>query len=138
MTHYDSLLQRLTTREARVGIIGLGYVGLPLARAFARAGYSVLGFDVDGAKVQKLNTGRSYIKQIPDSTIVEMREKGFVATDRFDRLGDVDCILICVPTPLTDAREPDLTYVLNSTYAIAGQLRPGHLVVLERDRKSVV
>ncbi len=128
---FATLHDRIQTRSARVGVIGLGYVGLPLARAFAAAGFTVTGFDIDPHKVEKLNAGLSYIKQIPDAVIETMRAAGFTATDRFDRLGDVDCILICVPTPLTDAREPDLTYVLNSTYAIAGQLRPGHLVVLE-------
>ncbi len=125
------LLARLKNRTATVGVIGLGYVGLPLAGAFARAGFRVLGFDVDPTKVGKLNAGRSYIKQIPDSAVAELREKGFEATDRFDRLGEPDAILICVPTPLTDAREPDLTYVVNSAHAIANCLRKGQLVVLE-------
>jgi UDP-N-acetyl-D-glucosamine dehydrogenase len=128
---FDSLRTRIQNRTARIGIIGLGYVGLPLARAFSAAGFGVLGFDIDPAKVRKLNAGLSYIQQIPHETIATMRENNFQATDRFDRLGEADCILICVPTPLTDAREPDLTYVLNSTYAIAGQLRAGQLVVLE-------
>jgi len=128
---FTRLLASVRSKSARIGIIGLGYVGLPLARAFARSGYAVLGFDVDAAKIAKLNAGRSYIKQIPDETIAEMRANRFEATDRFDRLGEADCILICVPTPLTDAREPDLSYVVNSTHAIAGQLRPGQLVVLE-------
>jgi UDP-N-acetyl-D-glucosamine dehydrogenase len=125
------LLSRIQERAATVGIIGLGYVGLPLARAFARTGFRVLGFDVDPHKVARLNAGKSYIKQIPDATIAGMREKGFEATDRFDRLGEPDAVLICVPTPLTDAREPDLTYVVNSAHAVAGQLRAGQLVVLE-------
>jgi len=128
---FATLLERITTRKAKVGIIGLGYVGLPLARAFAQAGFEVLGFDVDGAKVAKLNAGRSYIRQIPESAIQEMRTAGFEATLHFERLGEADAVLICVPTPLTDAREPDLTYVLNSTYAVAGQLRRGQLVILE-------
>ena len=125
------LLARIDARTARVGVIGLGYVGLPLARAFAAAGFRVLGFDVDIAKVEKLGSGYSYIKQIPDATIATMQAQGFEATADFTRLGEADCVLICVPTPLTDAREPDLTYVLNSAYAIAGQLRRGQLVVLE-------
>jgi UDP-N-acetyl-D-glucosamine dehydrogenase len=125
------LIERIRHRTARVGIIGLGYVGLPLARAFARTGFRVLGFDVDPHKVARLNAGKSYIKQIPDATIAGMREKGFEATDRFDRLGEADAVLICVPTPLTDAREPDLTFVENSAHAVAAQLRPGQLVVLE-------
>lgn len=114
-----------------VGIIGLGYVGLPLARAFSSAGTKVIGFDVDAAKVSKLNAGHSYIRQIPNAVIGEMRERGFAATDDFSRLKDADAILICVPTPLTDAREPDLTYVVKSTEAIARHLRKGQLVVLE-------
>jgi UDP-N-acetyl-D-glucosamine dehydrogenase len=126
-----ALIERIRHRTAVVGIIGLGYVGLPLARAFARTGFRVLGFDIDPAKVAALNAGRSYIKQIPDATVAGMREKGFEATDRFDRLGEPDAVLICVPTPLTDAREPDLTYVVNSAHAIAAQLRAGQLVVLE-------
>jgi UDP-N-acetyl-D-glucosamine dehydrogenase len=125
------LADRLRHRHAVVGIIGLGYVGLPLARAFAAAGFKVLGFDVDPGKVAKLAAGTSYIKQIPDTDIAEMRRRGFEPTVRFDRLGEADAVLICVPTPLTDTREPDLSYVLNSTHAVAAQLRPGQLVVLE-------
>jgi UDP-N-acetyl-D-glucosamine dehydrogenase len=125
------LLQKIQQKQATVGIIGLGYVGLPLARAFASQNFRVLGFDVDLNKVQKLQRGESYIKQIPNETIRQMRERGFDATDRFDRLDEPDVILICVPTPLTEAREPDLTYVVNSTQAISNQLRAGQLVVLE-------
>jgi UDP-N-acetyl-D-glucosamine dehydrogenase len=128
---FPQLLSRVQTGTATVGIIGLGYVGLPLARAFARAGFRVLGFDIDQHKVDKLNAGKSYIKQIPDDTIAEMRVNRFEATDQFTRLGEADCVLICVPTPLTDAREPDLSFVVNSTHAIAGQLRKGQLIVLE-------
>lgn len=125
------LLARVQNRTATVGIIGLGYVGLPLARAFSGAGFRVLGFDIDTAKVEKLNAGKSFIKQIPDETVGHMRAHGFEATDRFERLNEPDAILICVPTPLTEAREPDLTYVVNSANAIAGRLRAGQLVILE-------
>jgi UDP-N-acetyl-D-glucosamine dehydrogenase len=114
-----------------VGIIGLGYVGLPLARAFASAGTKVIGFDVDASKVSKLIAGQSYIKQLPHSVIAEMNERGFTATADFSRLKDADAILICVPTPLTEAREPDLTYVIKSAEAIGRYLRKGQLVVLE-------
>ncbi|HEY8503513.1 MAG TPA: nucleotide sugar dehydrogenase [Gemmataceae bacterium] len=128
---FPALLERVRSKSALVGIIGLGYVGLPLARAFARSGFRVLGFDVDATKVARLREGRSYIRQFPDAVIREMHRAGFDATDRFDRLGEPDAVLICVPTPLTDAREPDLTYVLGSAQAVALQLRPGQLVVLE-------
>jgi 3-hydroxyisobutyrate dehydrogenase-like beta-hydroxyacid dehydrogenase len=127
----DALLLKLRTKTAKVGIIGLGYVGLPLARAFSRAGLPVLGFDIDPRKISALSQGQSYIQQIPHADVQAMRERGFEATDRYDRLGEADAVLICVPTPLTDAREPDLQYVVNSAYAIAGALRPGQLVVLE-------
>ncbi len=127
----SALLSRINTKTATVGIIGLGYVGLPLARAFAGAGLRVLGFDIDPGKVAKLNSGRSYIKQIPDAAIATMRSSGFEATDRFDRLNEPDAVLICVPTPLTDTRDPDLGFVLNSARAIASHLRRGQLIVLE-------
>ena len=127
----SALLSRVQNKTATVGIIGLGYVGLPLARAFGHAGYRVLGFDIDTAKVAKLNAGKSFIKQIPDETVAGMRAAGFEATDSFARLNEPDAILICVPTPLTEAREPDLTYVVNSANAIASRLRRGQLVVLE-------
>lgn len=130
-TVQGELLSRLKAKSACVGIIGLGYVGLPLARAFSRAGFRVLGFDIDPTKIRRLNEGGSYIAQIPDEDIAMMRSAGFEATDRYDRLGEADAILICVPTPLTDARDPDLRYVTDSTFAIAGQLRPGQLVILE-------
>jgi UDP-N-acetyl-D-glucosamine dehydrogenase len=127
----STLLARIQNKTATVGIIGLGYVGLPLARAFTTAGIRVLGFDIDPNKIVKLNAGRSYIKQIPDSVIAGMRSNGFEATDRFDRLNEPDAVLVCVPTPLTESREPDLTYVVNSAQAIAAKLRPGQLIVLE-------
>jgi len=107
-----SLLARIRNKTAAVGIIGLG-------------------FDVDPLKVAKLNAGRSYIKQTPDAAVAAMRAAGFEATDRFDRLGEPDAVLVCVPTPLTDARDPDLTYVVASAQAVAAQLRRGQLVVLE-------
>ena len=115
----------------RVGIIGLGYVGLPLAKAFTDRGVAVLGFDVDPRKIARLLAGESYIGHISGEMVRSMRAKGFDATDCFDRLGEPDAVIICVPTPLTEAREPDLAYVIASTEAIAARLRPGQLVVLE-------
>jgi UDP-N-acetyl-D-glucosamine dehydrogenase len=128
----DALRARLRDRTCRVGIIGLGYVGLPLARAFADRGLSVLGFDVDPAKVDRLRAGRSYIGHIPDEAIGEMVAHGrFEATDRFERLDEPDAVIICVPTPLSEDRDPDLSYVEASARALAERLRPGQLVVLE-------
>ncbi|MFM7149189.1 MAG: nucleotide sugar dehydrogenase, partial [Gemmataceae bacterium] len=114
-----------------MGIIGLGYVGLPLARSFSSKGLSVLGFDVDPSKIQLLGEGKSYIAHIPEAMIREMKAAGFQATSDFSRLAEVDGILICVPTPLTESREPDLQFVVQSTQAIAKTLRKGQLVVLE-------
>jgi UDP-N-acetyl-D-glucosamine dehydrogenase len=128
---FADLLAKIEAKTARVGIIGLGYVGLPLAHAFARNGVAVLGFDVDAAKVAKLQSGTSYITHVSDDTIASMRANRFEATDKFGRLREADAVLICVPTPLTEAREPDLTYIVNSANAIAATLRPGQLVVLE-------
>src|SRR5687768_8054687 len=98
-TPFDQLSTRITNKAAVVGVIGLGYVGLPLARAFTSAGLKVLGFDVDAAKIEKLMSGQSYIRQIEDETIRKMRKAGFEATNHFDRLTESDAILICVPTP---------------------------------------
>src|SRR4051794_4188428 len=98
---YSVLLQCIRDKQAKVGIIGLGYVGLPLAQAFARNGFGVLGFDIDRAKVDALARGESYIGHIPTAAVAEMRERGFSATDQFQRLDEPDAIIICVPTPLT-------------------------------------
>ena len=125
------LLELIRQRRSCVGIIGLGYVGLPLAKAFSQAGFRVLGFDIDPAKVAKLERGESYIGHISSATIRQMQAQGFSATSDFQRLGEADVILICVPTPLTEAREPDLTYVVHSVQAVAQTLRPGQLIVLE-------
>jgi UDP-N-acetyl-D-glucosamine dehydrogenase len=130
-TTYGRLLQALTTRQAQVGIIGLGYVGLPLARAFSQAGNRVLGFDVDKTKVERLNRGESYIGHVPASIVQSMRSQRFEATASFDRLSEADAVVICVPTPLTSSREPDLSYVIKSARGVAARLRPGQLVVLE-------
>ncbi len=128
---FDALRDRIEGRTARVGIIGLGYVGLPLAKTFAAGGYPVLGFDVDPVKIGKLAKDESYIAHVTADTLREMREKGFEATADFARLAEADAVIICVPTPLTEAREPDLTYVVKSAEAVAKTLRKGQLVVLE-------
>src|SRR5688572_23284693 len=127
----ERLRAAIAAKTAVVGVVGLGYVGLPPARAFALRGFRVLGFDVDPARVAGLNAGASHLRQTPDAAAAEMRAAGFEATDRFDRLGEPDAVLVCVPTPLTDARDPDLTHVVNAARAVAGRLRRGQLVVLE-------
>ena len=127
---FASLRSRIDDKTATVGIIGLGYVGLPLARAFVDGGFPVLGFDVDPAKVERLRRGESYIGHITAEVIRQMAGR-FEATDRFDRLDEPDAVIICVPTPLTETREPDLSYIVSSARAIAARLRPGQLVVLE-------
>ena len=129
--HLARLMDAIESRSAKVGIIGLGYVGLPLARVFATAGYPVLGFDTDPSKVDRLASGRSYIGHIPDASIAEMVAAGFEPTGDFDRLAEADAIIICVPTPLTEARDPNLSYVVASTDAVARTLKVGQLVVLE-------
>jgi UDP-N-acetyl-D-glucosamine dehydrogenase len=137
------LLGLIAARQARVGIIGLGYVGLPLACTFAEGGFPVLGFDADGAKVETLSRGGSYIHHLParrleairgplDALLAAEPPPGrLAATTDLAHLGACDAILICVPTPLTPAREPDLSYVVQSADTIARHLRPGQLVVLE-------
>jgi len=115
-----------------VAVVGLGYVGLPLISAFVNAGFKTLGFDVDGKKVDLLNRRQSYIKHIPSETIAEwFRRKQFEPTTDMGRLREADAILICVPTPLSESRDPDLTYIESTARQIAASLRPGQLVVLE-------
>jgi len=127
-----SLCRKIESKKALVGVIGLGYVGLPLVREFTRSGMKVLGFDVDAAKVRSLAAGRSYIEHIPSGVVKEMvRSKRFSATTDFKLLRRPDCILICVPTPLTKMREPDMQYVQATARAVAATLRKGQLVVLE-------
>ena len=129
-----ALLSRIENRSAKIGIIGLGYVGLPLALRFCEENFKVTGFDCDPQKVNMLNKGISYIKHIPSSRIspfVSHNKPLFSATDDMSRLSEVDVIIICVPTPLTDKREPDMQYVVGTTETIANYLREGQLVSLE-------
>ena len=125
------LLSRIHSQTSLIGIIGLGYVGLPLAHGFVIRGFPVLGFDIDAGKVAKLQNGESYIGTIKSEVIREMRDRQFDATTDFTRHSEMDAIIICVPTPLTDTREPDLTYIVKSVQAIAATLRTGQLVILE-------
>ncbi|RWD74813.1 nucleotide sugar dehydrogenase [Mesorhizobium sp.] len=129
---YDHLLNRISTRAAQVGVIGLGYVGLPLAVAVARAGFPVSGFDIEAHKVESLNNGQSYIEAVTSTALAGQVASGrFRATADFTELAVCDVIIICVPTPLTKNREPDLSFVRNTAVTIAKHLRPGQLVVLE-------
>jgi UDP-N-acetyl-D-glucosamine dehydrogenase len=124
--------RKIKEKQITVGVLGLGYVGLPLAGEFASAGLKVVGFDVDEKKVRTLNSGRSIIKHVPHSQVKEIVKAGrFRATTNMARLKSVDAILVCVPTPLTQNREPDLQFIISSTKTIAKYLQRGQLVILE-------
>lgn len=132
MTTQAQWKQKVLDRECLVGVIGLGYVGLPLISAFYHKKYKALGFDVDPAKVEALNQGKSYIKHISSDEISDWRKTGqFEATADLSRLSEPDVLLICVPTPLSDSRDPDLSYVEQTTRSIAKVMRPGQLIILE-------
>lgn len=128
-----ALLNRIADGSAVVGVVGLGYVGLPLVRASRRRGLPVIGFDLDGEKVAHLRAGRSYIRHVPDADVAALSQgPGFFdATTDFSRLEEADVVLICVPTPLTRHRQPDMTYVVGTGETIAAHLRRGQLIVLE-------
>lgn len=130
--HAAALWNAIRDKTAVVGVIGLGYVGLPLIDAFQSAGFRTLGFDVDEAKVEKLQRGQSYIKHISAERIGEwLRADLFDATADMERMLEADVLIICVPTPLNDSRDPDLTYIRSTSRFIAATLRPGQLVILE-------
>ena len=125
------LRRKIETRSARVGIIGLGYVGLPLGLLFSEEKFPVTGFDIDASKVEKLNSGASYIHHIPSTEIQAAGKRGFRATADYAQLAQADAIIICVPTPLDEYREPDLSYIELTAQAIAPHLQAGQLVILE-------
>lgn len=129
----DSVLaEKIRTKQASVGIVGLGYTGLPLAVEFAKAGFSVTGIDIDADRVNGVQSGRSYLEDIDDEDIKALVETGqLVATDDYSVVSGLDIISICVPTPLTKSREPDLTYVIAATRETAKYLTPGKLIILE-------
>lgn len=129
---HQALADKIKSKEWTVGVSGLGYVGLPLIDAFMKAGFRTLGFDIDQKKVDSLNAGRSYIGHIQDEKVRQWLADGrFAATSDLTRFQEADAILICVPTPLTESRDPDLSYVEGTANSIAKSLRPGQLVVLE-------
>lgn len=125
------LIQKFNQKQAIIGIVGLGYVGLPLTIRYSEVGYKVLGFDIDPAKVDILAQGKSYIEHIPEKSIASAVAAGFEATNDFSRVAEADALILCVPTPLNLYREPDLSFVLNTTDALLPYLRPGQVVSLE-------
>ena len=127
-----TLLEKISEKQALIGVIGLGYVGLPLVLRFGEVGFKILGFDLDDQKVTSLNRGESYIKHIPSEGITKLRQsQQLEATANMRRLSEPDALLICVPTPLDANREPDLTYVVETTKLIAAAMRPDQLISLE-------
>jgi len=124
-------IRKFQDRSAVIGIIGLGYVGLPLALRYAEAGYTVLGFDVDPVKPEKIAAGLTYFQHIPDERVREAVEAGFSATTDFSRANEADALIICVPTPLKEHREPDISFVTDTMDTITPYLRPGQVVSLE-------
>ena len=128
----QTLMHKITERSAHVSVVGLGYVGLPLAIEFARAGYRVTGLDTDPDKVAGINAGRSHVQDVSSAALRQVVEGGqFRATDDFAVLGDVDTISICVPTPLSKSKDPDISYIVSVTQAICKHLHPVQLIVLE-------
>ncbi|HEV8245218.1 MAG TPA: NAD(P)-binding domain-containing protein, partial [Polyangiaceae bacterium] len=128
---HAALIDRIERREARIGIIGLGYVGLPLMLSFCQAGFRVLGFDIDAEKVALLNQGKSYIEHIAASAIQRALATGFEATTDYAKASTVDALIICVPTPLNKYREPDLSFVIGTVESLVPYVRAGQIVSLE-------
>ncbi len=124
-------IAKFKNKEALIGILGLGYVGLPLMLRYNAIGFRVLGIDIDESKVDKLNAGQSYIEHIPAASIAAAQQSGFSATTDFSRASECDALILCVPTPLNKYREPDMSFVINTTDAIQPYLRPGQVVSLE-------
>jgi UDP-N-acetyl-D-glucosamine dehydrogenase len=128
----ERLFDLIRTRKAKVGVIGLGYVGLPLAVEFARRGFDVSGFDVDEAKTSQINAGKSYIPDVPQADLNEVVKAGRLrGTSRMTELAGMDVVDICVPTPLRKTKDPDLSYIVKAVEAVAAALKPGQLVILE-------
>ncbi len=127
----DELIKKISENNATVGVIGLGYVGLPLLLRFSEIGASVIGFDIDTTKIEKLNNGESYIETISSSRVIDSIKRGFECTCDFSRITEVDAIIICVPTPLNKYREPDLSFILGTMKTILPFLREGQIVSLE-------
>src|SRR6476620_827130 len=132
MNYEEQLREKISSRTARVGVVGLGYVGLPLAVEFAKAGFHVTGIDVQQSKVDQLNLGQSYIQDIPTSVLAPLVKSGKItATTDFSAVKDLDTIDICVPTPLRKTKDPDMSYIVSACEEIAKYFHPGMLVILE-------
>src|SRR5438270_1798144 len=132
MSIKQELIDKIQAHKARIGVVGLGYVGLPLVLRFGEEHFPVLGFDVDPVKVRKLNAGESYIRHIPAERLqMLLKEKQFEASSDFNRLKEADCIIICVPTPLTAKKDPDLQFIEKTAEAVHKTLRKGQLISLE-------
>ncbi len=125
------LIEKIEKRQANIGIVGMGYVGLPLALLFSEERFRVTGFDIDGRKVDTLNEGGSYIVRIPSTEIQLARESGFRATVNYSQVAAMDVVIICVPTPLNEHHEPDLSYVTGTVRSIAPYVHEGQLIILE-------
>ena len=127
----QSAIGKFRDKTATIGIVGLGYVGLPLMLRYAETGFKVLGFDIDAEKVNKLNNGETYIEHITADKIAAARSAGFEATTDFSRIGEVEAVILCVPTPLNKYREPDMSFVIDTTDAVKPYLRAGQVLSLE-------
>src|SRR6476646_3961346 len=130
-THFSELKSKIEQRQSRVAVIGLGYVGLPLALLYSEQGFPVTGFDIDERKVSTLNAGGSYIFRITAPEIQRARGQGLSATSDYSQLRGMDAVIICVPTPLNEYHEPDLSYITGTAESIAPHLQAGQLVILE-------
>jgi UDP-N-acetyl-D-glucosamine dehydrogenase len=131
VTPASELIARIEKREAKIGVIGLGYVGLPLAMLFSAQKFKVTGFDIDAKKVETLMQGGTYIQRITTAEVAELRSRGFIPTSDYKLLREMDAIIICVPTPLNEYHEPDMSYITTTAEAIAPNLRAGQVVILE-------
>src|SRR5690554_2321380 len=124
----NGLLERIAAKSSTIGIVGLGYVGLPLALRYAEENFNVLGFDIDQSKISRIGDGMSYIEHISHASVKKAVQNGFSATTDFSKISEVDAIILCVPTPLNKYREPDLSFVLDTTDSIVPYLRKGQIV----------
>jgi UDP-N-acetyl-D-glucosamine dehydrogenase len=127
----QEMKRKIESREARIGIVGMGYVGLPLALLFSEERFAITGFDIDAHKVDALNKGGSYIVRIPGTEVQLAQKSGFKATADYSRIGEMDAVIICVPTPLNEHHEPDMSYITGTVKSIAPHLREGQLIILE-------